>query len=456
MQVVFYKVAFFIALYIILLASCSKSPVFPNSDIDAFDDSEGKTIKITAIYYDPLLKKYVDEFNAKNNEYTVEVKAFVEELPRGTYNFNNDVAKLSTEIIAGNIPDIIVNYNSLLPIQSYVNKGLLADIYEFMESDPNFNKEDYLQSTFTAAERGGKLYEVFPMFIVHTAYAKSAEVGELNGWSLDDFSEYIATKPTAKYIIGGFTEEEFIKKMIAHMFTDSQTGGIALNRAELLKLFQVAKRFPSNYDMQLDFNSIQLGMSEGDPIMCYNLLHSPRDVRLWEKAYAGEEITFIGLPQLNSSNERGEGSSFFADVNFSVMKDAKEKEGAFEFIKFILDRKPDAYDLGIPVKLSHIDYMLEEAKRNPSNSGGKEYYVSIPLDIAEGTSYDIPVGNNTDEDNAKFMKFISSVNHIYRYDFIVETIIGEEIGAYLSGQKTSEQAIDTIENRINLYISEMS
>jgi hypothetical protein len=208
-------------------------------------------------------------------------------------------------------------------------------------------------------------------------------------------------------------------------------------------------------------------MSEGDPIMSSGFLSSPRDIRTWEKIFAGEEITLIGFPQSGAART-GAGSYIFPSGRFAVMEKAREKQGAWEFIKHTLNYYADT---GIPVKISNIEKLMDEAKKN---IGGKEYAIHIaaekpysddfifmksggsePSKAGAALSFnEITVGNNTDEDNEKFMDFIKSVSGIRKLDRTISNIIQEEVDYYLAGQKSADEIMDIIENRINLYISE--
>ena len=63
--------------------------------------------------------------------------------------------KLATEILAGKGPDII--FMSYLPWDDFIDNGVLADLNEFIDRDPSFNKTNYLPA-LTAIERNSGLY----------------------------------------------------------------------------------------------------------------------------------------------------------------------------------------------------------------------------------------------------------------------------------------------------------
>ncbi len=438
------------------VSSCinNNGSITDNGSADSGSNDGRKIIKLTALENNQTLENYVRSFNSKSKEYKVEVRVFAQDpVPGETYSYENDITNLNAEIISGEIPDIISDTGSLLPVDSYIRKGLICDLYTLMESDRTFIKEDYLQSVFKASEHNGRLYEVFPAFTVRTVYAKTSETGNITGWTLDEFADFISEKPDSSLIISGLTKNDFVTMTSAGLFSEANSGNYRFERNELDKLLKIAERFPSEYPQGYNNFTIDTGMSAGNPIMCFNILSNPRQIREWEKLNAGEEISFPGMPQSNRNEILpGYGSSFFPDIKILITNKAEEKQGAWEFVKSVLNEKPVNSGLSIPVKLSFIEDMLKKAKENPPESGGEEYFT---YQITESSEWiKVPIGNNNEEDNNKFMNFIESVNHVYNPDFEIERIIGEEAGAYFSGLKPADEVSGIIETRINIYIEE--
>lgn len=102
--------------------------------------------------------------------------------------------KLNTDIVSGNVPDILV-LNSQLPVNSYVAKGLFEDLYPFIDKDPDLERADYLPNILEAFSVDGKLYQLVPSFGIQTAVAKTSDVGPEPGWTLQDLKALMATKP---------------------------------------------------------------------------------------------------------------------------------------------------------------------------------------------------------------------------------------------------------------------
>jgi hypothetical protein len=107
----------------------------------------------------------------------------------------------------------------------------------------------------------------------------------------------------------------------------------------------------------------------------------------------------------------------------------------------------------LPIKISELERLAMEATENPVYMDGELTVFIGDYFTGEGVTFFI--GNNTAEDNAKVMDVIRKTNRVRPADSVVYRIIGEEVGAYIAGQKSPDEVVDIIENRVNLYLSEI-
>ena len=81
-----------------------------------------KTLKLALFGIDPGIRTAVAEFNKENEQYKIEVTDY---LQLGTADdMTSGLTKLHTEIISGNIPDIICTLG-IMPLDLYIAKGML-------------------------------------------------------------------------------------------------------------------------------------------------------------------------------------------------------------------------------------------------------------------------------------------------------------------------------------------
>jgi len=404
------------------------------------------------------LKTWVSLFNKTNTDYKIEVIDYMNAWDE------KDGVRQFTIALTHDPADIIVLTNwrrQSVPIHSYASKGLFADLYEIMETDPNFNKADYLPNVFKALEIDGYLYSIFPTFELWANIGKASDFGETTiGWTLDEFISFLDTKPEAEHIIGEWTKEDFIATMIEYYFTDPETGGMKFDREDFLKILTAAERFPkispaesNDYDWQ-DFNS---GLKSGNPLMSRVRIegesHGLRYQRLLEYLFFGEKITYKGLP-----SPTGSGTYFLPLLRFAIAEKSSMKDGAWEFIKFTMDvYKDPSWPIphGFPIKISLIEAEFAESLVNPlyGTENEYEYYWCTAFGLPGGRR--IVIGNNTPELNAKIMEVITTTTVVAPNDLVVRDIIEEEVAFYIAGQKTPNQVADVIENRVNIYLSEL-
>lgn len=151
-----------------------------------------KTVKLTLLGgLDTNLELRIADFNKTSEEYEIEVE------DRPSSDLAKAIDTLNLEIIAGNTPDIIDGF--FLPIESYAEKGLLANYYDFIDSDPEMRREDFLGNVFKAYEINGGLYENISGFNLEAIMGKSSIVGEMQGRTSDDFIDLAEKYPDKKF-----------------------------------------------------------------------------------------------------------------------------------------------------------------------------------------------------------------------------------------------------------------
>ncbi|MBQ7980937.1 MAG: extracellular solute-binding protein, partial [Oscillospiraceae bacterium] len=348
--------------------------------------------------------------------------------------------------------------NSELPVDSYISKGLLADLYQFMDKDETINKEDYLTNIFEAYEVDGKLYELVPSFTINTLIGKSSIVGEESGWTMAEFIELVDANPEMSVYSYEISRSDFFMDMISSCysaFINNETGECSFNSDDFIKILEFANRFPKEVDWEQWNDDPSYWQDQEVAYRDNKALVNPygisnfRSIRELEMATFGEKITFKGYP-----GAEGNGSSIFANMEIAITAKAANPDGAWEFIKYFLsDEYQSELEWVYPIKLSALEAQMEKAKERPywvDENGEKQYYDNTYW-IA---NQEIKVGENTDEDNQRVLDLIKSTTEIRRYDRDIYKIIEEEAAPYFEGQKTAQEVADIIQNRVSNYIAE--
>ena len=163
--------------------------------VDPADIPDKEVLTLACYYLDYNLRRRVVAFNKESELYRITIKdyssyASMDDYSAGYTQLNNDIA-------AGQMPDILVLDAYNMPIESYIAKGLFADISKLIEKDEELNMDDYLTNVFDAYKVDGKLYSIIPSFSIATVIGKASMVGDTPGWTMEDLQTLMAKYPDA-------------------------------------------------------------------------------------------------------------------------------------------------------------------------------------------------------------------------------------------------------------------
>ncbi len=413
------------------------------------------TLTMATMWLDYNLRKQLLSFNKTNPDYRIEIMDYSE------YNTQEDwtagVTKLNTEIISGNVPDII-NISSL-PYQQYAAKGLLEDLYPFIDKDPDVAKEDFVKSIISAVETDGKLFQLISSFGVMSIVGSPSVVGEEMGWTMDEMQAVIAEHPEADLPFGQHKSRENILQMLCMLnmenYMNWQTGECSFNSDDFKKLLTFASTFPSQEELEK-------ASQEGDWIDPGTLISEGRQLfdmfnasdfqnYQYYKAMFGGKVSFKGFP---TEKKNGNVASF--DGGLAMTTSCKDKEGAWQFMRtLLLEDYQDNLDWNYPIIQKSFDKKLAEAMKQEytTDENGNKVPVSHG-GMSMGNGPTIEFYAITQEEADQIKALIDSVENTVVYDESITNIISEEAALFFAGQKTVDQTADIIQSRMNIYINE--
>ena len=180
-----------------------------------------KTVLTLAVdYLDWDLRRELVHFNRTNGTTRIEVLDYSEyndyEKDYGENGSGEDsgLTKLRTEILAGNLPDIIALTG--MPTRQLAAKGLLMDLYPLLDADPELSREDIFPNVLKAMETDGKLSFVTSSFYIYTCVGARAVVGDTPGWTYAQLNEAMATMPEGCSVFGVGTTRDSVLETWAH------------------------------------------------------------------------------------------------------------------------------------------------------------------------------------------------------------------------------------------------
>lgn len=428
--------------------------------LDPSEVKEKKVITLGCYYLDYNIKAHVIDFNKNNEEYRIAINDYSRYAT--PEDWRAGLTKLNTDIVSGNVPDIlIVNGNNMsAAMDSYISKGLFADLYQFLDADEELPRDAFLSNVLEALSVNGKLYQLSPQFRIQTVFGKASDLGDRDTWTMDDLKAIVAGKPEGTVAFADETRDSFLGTVlgiVSDQFIDKETGTCSFESDDFKKLLEFAKQFPAELDygaMDADYDDYytmrETMYREGRTLFMLAGIYQFRDFNYTEKVTFGEDIKIIGIP-----NDKGvNGSAIMLDNSMAVSAGSSYKEGAWEFLRYFFTEDYISNKIyGLPITKAGMDKVVEDAQHKPyfmNENGEKEEWD----ETGWINGVEIPVSPMTKEEAEELRSFIESVTMVGKQNEDIFNIIKEEAAAYYEDQKNVDEVVKIIQSRIQVLVDE--
>ena len=398
----------------------------------------------------------VINFNRHSSDCRISIKDYSE------YNTDDDysagLTKLTTEIMAGNMPDLLAM--SDLPYEQLAAKGLLEDLYPFLDADSELGREDIMDNVLRASEINGGLYQIASQFNVMSLIGSSKVVGDEPGWTYDELYEALATMPEGCDIMDYYATRDAILQalLIINMnsFVDWTTGKCSFEGKDFTDMLEFAAHFPETVPDDGEYVSDTTRIAEGKQMLMSAGIYDIDD-SFYNNSYFGGSITYIGYP----TNE-GVGNVLNLTNNYGMSSSCKNKEAAWQFLRGLLTMDSQRF-YGLPTNKNLFEQKMKAAM-TPEYE--EDENGNIRLD-ENGEKIMIPrstwrdeLGNEvvyyalTEEDAAKLREAIVAADRLYTQDTGLVEIVQEMTKAYFAGQKSAEEVARLVQSKVSIYVNE--
>ncbi|MBR1771075.1 MAG: extracellular solute-binding protein [Lachnospiraceae bacterium] len=417
------------------------------------DVQEKKVLLLGGNYVYGDIKKRVVDYNKTNGEYRIVIKDYSQ---YNTYDdYNASTTQMNNDIIAGNMPDILIVNNYNMSVENYAVKGLLADIGKLIEEDEQLKNAPFMENVFEAYKIDGKLYEIIPSFYVNTYAGKKSIVGDRTHWTMADAQKTLASFPVGTNLFSDMTQNGFISIMMEMRgadFVDVSTGKCSFDSDEFIALLEYAKTLPAelneedygdnwyrNYESQYREDRTLLNR-------CY--IGQVSNLVSTINGSFGEDVSFVGFP-----NAGGCGGVISADDSYALSARSANLDAAWQFMKYYLtDEYQSTIEWSLPINRTYLEQNAQKATKKPTYIyDGKEeedeYYYWI-------NDEDIILEPLTQKQVDDIVAMIGETNRKSFYNTSVTNIIEEEVGAFFKNQKSAKDVAAIIQSRAQLYVNE--
>ncbi|MCL2628215.1 MAG: extracellular solute-binding protein [Oscillospiraceae bacterium] len=406
------------------------------------DIPEREVLTLATFYLDWNIRGAVVQFNRTSTTHRIHVTDYAE---FGTDDdWGAGLTRLSAEITAGNVPDILDVSN--LPFSQYAAKGLLLDLYPLIDADPDYSRSDFMEAALRATEIDGSLYKIFPYFSIATFIGNPAVVGSYPGWNMEEFVAVLNANPDADFPLGqGLTRMAVLQALFMfnmNEYVDWNEGKVYFDSDEFIGLLEYAKTLPDDFDWNDDYISEPALISSGRQIISAIALNDFHDYQMYRALYGGE-IVFKGIPA-----ESKNGFSLTSHTNFAITAKCKDANAAWSFIRTFLSENwyNDSSRYGTPINRHAFEKQLNEAMKESEHGHGSVGWDGITIELEALTQADAD----------KIMAMINSITGSIGEDEVLWEIISESVSAFFNGQSTAQDVARIIQNRASTYVSERS
>lgn len=426
------------------------------NQVDPATLPQKEELVLGCMYLDYDLRSMIVNFNRKNDDVRIVVKSYLDLAADGAYE--DALQKLSTEILSGAGPDLLLTES--LPMSQYAAKGVLADLWPLIDSDPELSREDLMTHLFDVMSIDGKLYQIVDTFSVRTAAVRSSIAQGRTSWTLDEVLEAMESLSPDAAIFGETdTKENMLNQVLSFnldSFMDWSTGQCSFDSPEFISILEFANSFPKEFDYE-NYNweeaeSEYSRLMNGKQLMTTAYLYSFDELQV-QAAFHGGDVTFIGYP-----SENGKGSCFNVNGGIAITSRCANVEGAWQFARQLLleENQVQRYMYEFPTNRHAFETYAKQAM-TPEYTTDPETGEQVEVSsggIGYGDDFMVELYAMKQSEYDAFMELYENCNSVYGYDDGVMELIREEAQAYFDGAKSAEETARLIQDRVSLYLAE--
>lgn len=380
------------------------------------------TLTLGTVSFDVMMRAWIADYNKAHPNCTIEVKEY------GQGDYGVGVIQLNADIVSGNAPDLIDL--SDIDIDSYISKGVLADLSGFLEADGGFSKDDIMPGALRLYEEEDKLYGLAAGVTLETLMGKTEIIGGREEWTIENVRKKVEEITNETEFIENLSPAGLLRILLQtgmNSYIDWSTGECYFDGEDFIEILELAKSM-QGFSYTEEETKSKLA---SDTLLLYRAYISDIFDYVSAVDYFGEEeVVCVGYP-----SESGGHANIRAYMPLGMVESCEYKQEAWEFIRSLLsiEFQRDYLHFQIPVRTDVLQSQVEQ-------------YIS----------------NLEQEDNPDWVR--ESMNLLYdavntglgerAFNQKIWNIIEEESGAYFAGEKGVEDTVAVIQARVRIYVSE--
>ncbi len=383
-------------------------------------------------YGDTFLQQIVTRFNRQNSQYHITIQDPTED------------SRAFMEIASGKGPDLF--FLSPLEAKEYAREGYIRDM-EGIIDDPSL----FLNAALENGRVDGVTYGIPYSCTLYSLVFSQKVAGDRQSWTVEEMMKAVR-ESEAKTLYWYFSQNNAYSIVLQcglydnenTAYIDWKAGESHLDEQPFMELLKFAKEYGDNgdYDSAEVLSKLQGGEIAGLELH----LWKPGQLDYAETCFAGK-ASYVGYP--TSTGKKG----VYVRADCLYVNQATDKlEGIREFMRFMLTKEAqnlcmaDGNSFIMPIRLNTIFDLVEQERKKAEEALEPLYY---------DDGYIVWQEDGLSQEQLGILEELLEQAQPYRfYAMELESILEEELEPYLSGDRSLEETVEILDNRVQVYLDE--
>lgn len=409
--------------------------------ISAVPEGTGETRRaITLASFNPIdeLQDAVSEYNRSQTD----CRIVLETLPIAGPDLANLAAiQASAEQDGGTFPDIIDLTG--LPYEYMASNGMLAELGQYLDADPELSREDILPSVRSGLEVNGGIYATCSGFSITTVVGSSRLLGNMESWTYNDFNSILSTAGAGTQIMGAYdTQANVLYDALGismHRYVDAANRSCDFSNYEFTQLLDFIRSLPADYrdeDPDAVANNIQ--------VLRRATLYSCADMIGAGQGFSGDPV-YIGLPV-----SAGSGNVLNLQRDFAMSSSCSDADAAWQFLRRCFTAEYQADSWCFPSNASAFEEFVSAACEKQLDESGEPVPLYTDYSAAEPVPY-----YTISAAQADALRRIGQTGSSSCPDEGIYNLVLETCGRFFSGDGASSGTASLVQDAVTEYLKNL-
>ena len=388
------------------------------------------------------IRNEVNAFNRENHDIQIQLINYSEGSVNTVEASMAAEKRFQIEIMTGRGPDIIYGYEYILK-----NTGYLADLYTFIDNDPELDRTDFFINILQAMEAiDGTLPFIVNSFNIETMITMRETAERIGPLTFENLLKRL-DEPDKPLLFGDtMFRESFVHLVVFFSddrFIDWKKNKAYLDSDDFVYMLEMALNLNDPQDNTEYESTEPLQKIQRGEVLLHNFwIENPNYFHLFQ-AILGD-IVAVGMP---GNGGRQHAVRTNPGWGIGINAGSSNQEAAWSFIKRLLLPEKNIVN-NFPLRIDIFDDQIAMLM-TPNIIDNEEHPIRMHWGGEAHKIYAM-----TEEGAATIRTIIDEATLFSTYDNTVSIILDEEIQPFFTGVRTAADTARIIQNRVQTYLNE--